>query len=156
MCCVALDAPDSAVSVPANALVDHVGKFEAKGLETLAAGFDDWCVRLYNGVSDGDKRKRWCDMFSVGGQDEEKHLNPNPIMRQVFLLYPYSTITCNRIQTDWEIQNVLSGHKKDLFAPNFFIFKRLHYCQYRISKNIEQMLQGRCLKKLIFSNDAMK
>ncbi len=68
----------------------------------------------------------------------------------------YLTITCNRIQTDWEIQNVLSGHKKDLFAPNFFIFKRLHYYQYRISKNIEQMLQGRCLKKLIFNNDAMK
>jgi hypothetical protein len=76
VCCVALDAPDSAVRVPANALVDHVGKFDAKGLETVAAGFDDWCVRLYNGVSDGDRRKRWCDMFLCWWTREE---SPNPV-----------------------------------------------------------------------------
>jgi hypothetical protein len=63
VCCVALDAPESAVSVPANADVDHVGKFDARGDVTLGTGFVDWCVRLYSGVSDGDNTKRWCDIF---------------------------------------------------------------------------------------------
>lgn len=63
MCCVALDAPDSAVSVPANADVDQVGRLDARGDVTLGTGFVDWCVRLYNGVSDGDSRNRWCDIF---------------------------------------------------------------------------------------------
>lgn len=65
MCCVALDAPDSAVSVPANADVDQVGRFDARGDVTLGTGFVDWCVRLYNGVSDGDSRNRWCDIFGI-------------------------------------------------------------------------------------------
>jgi hypothetical protein len=42
VCCVALDAPDNAVSVPANALVDHVGRLDARGVVTPPAGFDDW------------------------------------------------------------------------------------------------------------------
>ena len=39
--CVALDAPDSAVRVPANADVDHVGRFDANGDVTLGTGFVD-------------------------------------------------------------------------------------------------------------------
>jgi hypothetical protein len=53
--------------VPANADVDQVGRFDAKGDVTLGTGFVDWCVRLYNGVSDGDSRNRWCDIFSNQG-----------------------------------------------------------------------------------------
>ena len=56
--CATLDAPDSAVNVPANALVDHEGRFADRGAGADAAGFDDRCVRLYNGESDGDSTKR--------------------------------------------------------------------------------------------------
>lgn len=41
MCCVALDAPESAVRVPANADVDHVGRFAARGDDAVGAGFVD-------------------------------------------------------------------------------------------------------------------
>lgn len=65
VCWVALDAPDNAVRVPANALVDQVGRFDASGDVTVATGLDDWCVRLYSGVSEGDKMNRWCDIGLV-------------------------------------------------------------------------------------------
>jgi len=42
--------------------VDHDGRLDAKGAATLVAGFVVWCVRLYNGVSEGDKRNKWCDI----------------------------------------------------------------------------------------------
>jgi hypothetical protein len=60
--CATLDAPDNAVSVPAKAVVDHEGRFADSGDGAAAAGFDDRCVRLYSGVSEGDSMKRWCDM----------------------------------------------------------------------------------------------
>ena len=37
--CWTLDAPESAINVPANADVDHVGKFDDNGELMLAAGF---------------------------------------------------------------------------------------------------------------------
>ena len=61
---MALDAPESAVSVPANAEVDQVGKLDARGDVALGTGFVDWCVRLYKGVSDGDSTKRWWDIVN--------------------------------------------------------------------------------------------
>ena len=64
VCWVALDAPERAVRVPANADVDHVGKFEAKGDVATAAGLLVWCVSVYSGVSDGDSKKRWWDMVN--------------------------------------------------------------------------------------------
>lgn len=67
VCWGALEAPDNAVSVPAKADVDHVGRLAARGDVTLITGFVEWCVRLYNGVSEGDNRKRWCDMVDVHG-----------------------------------------------------------------------------------------
>ena len=62
VCWGALEAPDNAVSVPAKADVDHVGRLAARGDERLVTGFVEWWVRLYNGVSEGDSRKRWCDI----------------------------------------------------------------------------------------------
>ena len=58
MCCVVLDAPDSAVRVPANADVDHVGRLDDNGDETPPAGLVDEYVRLYIGVSEGDSMNR--------------------------------------------------------------------------------------------------
>jgi hypothetical protein len=66
VCWGALEAPDNAVSVPAKADVDHVGRLAARGDVTVITGFVEWWVRLYNGVSEGDSRKRWCDMSSTG------------------------------------------------------------------------------------------
>lgn len=63
VCWGALEAPDNALSVPAKADVDQVGRLVARGDVTLTTGFVDWCVRLYNGVSEGDSRKRWCDII---------------------------------------------------------------------------------------------
>ena len=39
--CAALDAPLSAVSVPANADVDQLGRFDARGDVVVWIGFDD-------------------------------------------------------------------------------------------------------------------
>lgn len=61
-CCVVLDAPESAVNVPAKADVDHVGKLAARGEVTVCVGFEDWCVSVYSGVSDGERRNKWCDI----------------------------------------------------------------------------------------------
>ena len=44
--CAAPDAPDNAVSVPANAEVDQDGRFADKGDDTLAAGFVCLIIRL--------------------------------------------------------------------------------------------------------------
>ena len=38
-CCPALDAPDNAVNVPANAEVDQVGRFDESGEVIVGAGF---------------------------------------------------------------------------------------------------------------------
>jgi hypothetical protein len=56
--CAVLEAPDKAVSVPANAEVDHDGRLDDNGDIVLAAGRDEKCVRLYNGVSDTDSIKK--------------------------------------------------------------------------------------------------
>ena len=71
-----------------------------------------------------------------------------------FFLDP-NTITCNRIQTDREIQNAISSHKKGILASNLFIFQNLYYYQYWISKKTKRMLWERCLNLLIFSNKAI-
>jgi len=86
VCCVALDAPESAVSVPANALVDQVGRFEASGDVTVGTGLVEWCVRLYNGVSDGDSRNKWCDMISGEEDVGDNALIPGPCL--VFVTLP--------------------------------------------------------------------
>ena len=37
-------APDKAFRVPAKAVADQDGRFEAKGYAVDGAGFEDWCV----------------------------------------------------------------------------------------------------------------
>ena len=85
VCWGALEAPDNAVSVPAKADVDHVGKFAASGEVRLATGFVEWCVRLYNGVSEGDSKKRWCDILN----DERLYLGNNVDLINVRHILPY-------------------------------------------------------------------
>jgi hypothetical protein len=62
-------APDSAVNVPANADVDQVGRLDDSGEVVLGAGLDDKWVRLYKGVSDGDKINKWWDMATWPGAE---------------------------------------------------------------------------------------
>lgn len=68
--CAVLDAPDNAVSVPANADVDQLGRFDAKGEVTDCTGFDEKCVSSYSGVSEGESRNRWWDMLSSVQSDD--------------------------------------------------------------------------------------
>lgn len=50
------------MSVPANAEVDHDGRFADKGEGAATDGLAEKWVRLYRGVSDGERRKRWWDI----------------------------------------------------------------------------------------------
>lgn len=73
--CMTDDAPESAVSVPANADVLHVGKFDERG-NCWLADFDDGTVRLYSGESTGERIKRWTDMPSSSWKIVWTHMRP--------------------------------------------------------------------------------
>lgn len=91
-CCVALDAPDSAVSVPANADVDHVGRFAASGEVTVCAGFSDWCVSEYRGVSEGESRNRWCDIVQCFERMSISVVSTRPIQSRFPSIEPNTSL----------------------------------------------------------------
>lgn len=50
--------------MPAKADVDHVGRLDANGDAIVDTGFEEECVRLYMGVSEGERMNKWCDMMA--------------------------------------------------------------------------------------------